>query len=92
MSFEMFRNGQSKMMENLTVLPNPMAKVPGFDDLMKQQETFMKTLLSGMPTIPGWSGSGPVQDDAEAGQTTGADDLAQIKKQLAELQKKLSKL
>ena len=83
MSFEMFRNGQSKMMENLTVLPNPMAKVPG---------TFMKTLLSGMPTIPGWSGSGPVQDDAEAGQATGADDLAQIKKQLAELQKKLSKL
>jgi polyhydroxyalkanoate synthesis repressor PhaR len=86
MSFEMFRNGQSKMMENLTVLPTPMAKVPGFEDLLKQQETFMKTLLSGMPTIPGWSGSGTVQDDAEAGQATGADDLAQIKKQLAELQ------
>jgi len=33
-----------------------------------------------------------VQDNAEAGQATGADDLAQIKKQLAELQKKLSKL
>jgi polyhydroxyalkanoate synthesis regulator protein len=92
MSFEMFRNGQSKMMENLTVLPNPMAKVPGFDDLMKQQETFMKTLLSGMPTIPGWNGSGPARDETDTGEAASADDLAQIKKQLAELQKKLSKL
>ena len=77
-----------------SVLESPKLKTGsiGFEDLLKQQETFMKTLLSGMPTSPGWSGSGPVQDDAEAGQATGSDDLAQIKKQLAELQKKLSKL
>jgi len=92
MSFEMFRNGQSRMMENLTGLPNPMAKVPGFDDLMKQQETFMKTLLSGMPTIPGWTGTGPARTEADAPDAASADDLAQIKKQLAELQTKLSKL
>ena len=94
MSFEMFRNGQSRMMENLTALPNPMAKVPGFDDLMKQQETFMKTLLSGMSTIPGWTGTGtgPARNEADAPDPAGADDLAQIKKQLAELQTKLSKL
>jgi len=92
MSFEMFRNGQSRMMENLTGLPNPMAKVPGFDDLMKQQETFMKTLLSGMSTIPGWTGTGPARNEADAPDAAGADDLAQIKKQLAELQTKLSKL
>ncbi len=48
MSFEMFRNGQSKMMENLSSMPNPMAGVPGFDELMKQQQDFMKTMLSGM--------------------------------------------
>ena len=95
MSFEMFRDGQSKMMENLTTLPNPLAAVPGFDDLMKQQEAFMKTMLAGMPGLPGvsgWGGSGPGRDDEDSGGAASADDLAQIKKQLAELQKKLSKL
>ncbi|MCA3437342.1 MAG: polyhydroxyalkanoate synthesis repressor PhaR [Rhodobacter sp.] len=92
MSFEMFRNGQSRMMENLTVLPNPMANVPGFDDLIKQQETFMKTLISGMSSIPGWTGTGPARNGANASDAAAADDLAQIKKQLAELQTKLSKL
>ena len=92
LSFEMFRNGQSRMMENLTVLPNPMAKVPGFDDLMKQQDAFMKTLLSGMQSIPGWSGTGPARDQTDTSDAIGADELAQIKKQLAELQTKLSKL
>jgi polyhydroxyalkanoate synthesis repressor PhaR len=93
MSFEMFRNGQSKMMENLSTMPNPMAGVPGFDDLLKQQQDFMKTMLSGMSGmsgVPGWSGSGPGRNEDET--TSSADDLAQIKKQLAELQKKLSKL
>jgi len=76
----------------LTVLPNPMANVPGFDDLIKQQETFMKTLLSGMSSIPGWTGTGPARNGADAPDAAAADDLAQIKKQLAELQTKLSKL
>jgi polyhydroxyalkanoate synthesis repressor PhaR len=91
MSFEMFRNGQSKMMENLTSIPNPMAGVPGFDDLMKQQQDFMKTMLSGMSGLPAWGGSGPSRED-EAAAPASADDLAQIKRQLAELQQKLSKL
>ncbi|MDO9637965.1 MAG: polyhydroxyalkanoate synthesis repressor PhaR [Pseudotabrizicola sp.] len=85
-SFEMLREGQSKMMGNLGVLPNPMAAMPGFDLMRKQQEAFMKTMMSG---VPGWSGSGPEPDKEDA---TSAEDLAQIKKQLAELQKKLSKL
>ena len=86
-SFEMLREGQSKIMENMTGFPNPMAAMPGFDAMRKQQEAFMKTMMGG---VPGWSASGPVrEEDAEV---TSADDLAQIKKQLAELQKKLSKL
>ena len=85
-SFEMLREGQSKMMGNLGVLPNPMAAMPGFDLMRKQQEAFMKTMMSG---VPGWSGSGPAPEQEEP---TSAEDLAQIKKQLAELQKKLSKL
>lgn len=85
-SFEMLREGQSKMMGNLGVLPNPMAAMPGFDLMRKQQEAFMKTMMNG---VPGWSGSGPEPEKDDA---TSAEDLAQIKKQLAELQKKLSKL
>jgi polyhydroxyalkanoate synthesis repressor PhaR len=85
-SFEMLREGQSKMMGNLGVIPNPMAAMPGFDLMRKQQEAFMKTMMTG---VPGWGSSGP---EPETDETSSADDLAQIKKQLAELQKKLSKL
>lgn len=91
MSFDMFRNGQAKMLENLSTLPNPMAGVPGFEDLVKQQEAFIKTMMSGMPSMPGWGGSGPARDEA-GDETPASDELAQIKKQLSELQKKLSKL
>ena len=86
-SFEMLREGQSKIMENMTGFPNPMASMPGFDAMRKQQEAFMKTMMSGMPA---WSASGPAREDDDDGPS--ANDLAQIKKQLAELQKKLSKL
>jgi polyhydroxyalkanoate synthesis repressor PhaR len=86
-SFEMLRESQTKMMENLTAFPNPMAAVPGFEAIRKQQEAFLKTMLGGMP---GWNASGPArEDDAPA---AAPDDIADIKKQLAELQKKLSKL
>ncbi len=89
-SFQMLRESQSKMMENLTVFPNPMASVPGFDAIRKQQEAFLKTVMGGMP---GWAGSGPVrEDETPAAATDEVADLADIKKQLAELQKKLSKL
>lgn len=85
-SFEMLRDGQSKMMENFAGFPNPMASMPGFEAMRKQQEAFMKTVMGGMP---GWGASGPErEDDKPATQ----DELEQIKKQLAELQTKLSKL
>ena len=86
-SFDMLREGQSKMLGNIGGIPNPLAAMPGFEAMRKQQEAFMKTMLGGMP---GWSGSGPAPDDAEA--PTSSDEIAAIKKQLEELQKKLSKL
>ncbi len=85
-SFEMLRESQAKMMENLTAFPNPMAAVPGFEAMRKQQEAFLKTMMGGMP---GWSGSGPVKEEETP---ASPDDIADIKRQLAELQKKLSKL
>lgn len=85
-SFEMLRDGQSKVMTNMG-LPSALTGMPGFDLMRKQQEAFMKSMMGG---VPGWAGSGP---DAEAGPTQDpADELAEIKKQFAELQKKLSKL
>ena len=87
-SFEMLREGQSKMMENLSSFPNPMAAMPGFEAMRKQQEVFMQAFMGG---LPGWGGSGPSKDEGTETQPKDAE-LAQIKAQLAELQKKLSKL
>jgi polyhydroxyalkanoate synthesis repressor PhaR len=87
-SFDMLRDSQSKIMENLGGLPNPMAAVPGFEAMRKQQEAFMKTMMGGMP---GWNSSGPARED-EGDTPAKGDDIAEIKRQLAELQKKLSKL
>lgn len=88
MSFDMLREGQSKMMENLNAIPNPMAAVPGFEEFRKQQEAFMKSLMGGMPS---WGSTGPAREEGDS-QPGGEDELAQIKRQLADLQKRLSKL
>jgi polyhydroxyalkanoate synthesis repressor PhaR len=84
-SFEMLRESQTKMMENLSSMPHPMASVPGFEAMRKQQEAFLKSMMGGMA---GWSGSGP----APEADKPSADELAAIKQQLADLQSKLSKL
>jgi polyhydroxyalkanoate synthesis repressor PhaR len=90
-SFDMLREGQAKIVENLTHIPTPMATLPGFDAMRKSQEAFLKTVMGGMP---GWSGSGPAPEPSSAPDEGAAknSELEEIKKQLAELQKKLSKL
>lgn len=87
MSFEMLRDGQSKMMENLGTLPNPMVGMPGFEAMKRQQETFLKTMMGG-----NWPGTTAPDEKGESGEGGDKDELAQIKKQLAELQAKLSRL
>ena len=47
-SFEMLREGQSKMMEQMTKA-NPMAKLPGFEAMRAQQEAFFKAMTGGFP-------------------------------------------
>jgi polyhydroxyalkanoate synthesis repressor PhaR len=94
-SFDMLRDGQSKMMENLGTLPNPMVGMPAFDALRKQQEAFLKTMMGGLPGWPGAPGgsTGPAREEGSSGEAQGtAEELAEIKRQFAELQKKLSKL
>ncbi|HEX9857827.1 MAG TPA: polyhydroxyalkanoate synthesis repressor PhaR [Paracoccaceae bacterium] len=86
-SFEMLQSGQSKILENLGTIPNPLSAMPGFEVMRKQQEAFMKTMMG----VPGWGGSGPAREEPQP-EADANEELAQIKKQLAELQKKLSKL
>jgi polyhydroxyalkanoate synthesis repressor PhaR len=85
MSFEMLKQGQSKMMENMSVI-NPMAKMPGFEAMRAQQEVFMKAMTGGL----GAQWSGPGAEDSE--DKPAARELDEIKRQLAELQSKLNKL
>ncbi|ULB09076.1 polyhydroxyalkanoate synthesis repressor PhaR [Cereibacter azotoformans] len=85
-SFEMLRSGQTKMMENFSQMSGPMAGMPGFEAMRKQQEAFIKAMMA----LPGWTP--PVPSKEEAPEAGSAEELAQIRKQLADLQKKLSKL
>ena len=81
MSFEMLRDGQSKMMENFA---NPMAGMPGMEAMQAQQKAFLKAMT-------GWSGMAQ-SDSKEEPSKSGGSELDEIKAQLAELQSKLSKL
>ncbi|TCP41773.1 polyhydroxyalkanoate synthesis repressor PhaR [Rhodovulum marinum] len=85
-SFEALRESQSKMMENMGRM-NPMAAaaMPGFEAMKAQQEAFLKAMTGG------WAGgSGPSSDADEDGGDR--DDLDDIRRQLSELQQKLSKM
>ena len=83
-SFDMLRDGQSRVMENMSAM-NPMAKMPGMEVMQAQQEAFMKAMTSG------WGGTAKPAAPAEPAPEKG-EDLDAIKQQLAELQEKLSKL
>ncbi|MBV7397096.1 polyhydroxyalkanoate synthesis repressor PhaR [Mameliella sediminis] len=80
-SFEMFRDSQSKWFENVNSM-NPMAK--GFEAMQAQQEAFLKAMTGARP---GEEGDKPAQPASES-----KEDLETIKKQLSDLQAKLSKL
>jgi polyhydroxyalkanoate synthesis repressor PhaR len=77
-SFEMLREGQSKMMDNMTKV-SPMTNLPGFDAMRAQQEAFFKAMTAGF------------RPPASAAREND-DELDDIRKQLAELQSKLSRM
>ena len=83
MSFEMLRDGQSKMMENMEKM-NPMSAMPGYEAMRAQQEAFVKAMTGGVGGMGAWK----APDRSEETD----DDLDQIKSQLADLQAKLSRL
>lgn len=81
MSFEMLRDGQSKMMENFAA---PMAAMPGFEAMRAQQAAFLKAMTGGMS---GWSA--PAEESEAEAQDS---ELDQIRRQLAEMQAQLAKM
>ncbi len=88
MSFDMLREGQTKMIDNLTTLPPPMQAVPGLEAMQRQQRAFLKTMMAGWPAGDEDEGTQP-----EPGQPAPAkEDLDQIKAQLAALEEKLARL
>jgi len=95
MSFEMLQDGQSRVMENLGVI-NPMAAMPGFEAMKAQQQAFLKAMASGWsaPQTESDAESEPAAESTPepSPQSKTGDDLSEIKKQLADLQTKLSKL
>jgi polyhydroxyalkanoate synthesis repressor PhaR len=89
-SFDMLKDGQSKMLDNMTTM-NPISKMPGLEAMQAQQKAFMKAMTGGIggqwadPTSSSAPNSAPEAEEE-------SDDLKVIKKQLAELQEKLSKI
>ncbi|MEM1130040.1 MAG: polyhydroxyalkanoate synthesis repressor PhaR [Pseudomonadota bacterium] len=96
MSFEMLREGQSKMMENLTAtMPSTMNPMTGIEAMKRQQRAFLASMMPGWPagvTGPDGEGSAAAPDSDDANAVSSEDELSVIRQQLADLQKKLSKL
>lgn len=86
MSFEMLRDGPSKAMQNFGGVNNPLAQMPGFEAMQAQQQAFLKAMMGNWP-----AGKEPNEADASE-EKPGVGDLDDIRRQLAELQEKLSDL
>ncbi len=86
-SFEMLREGQSKMVERIA---SPISSVPGFDQIKTQQEAFMKTMMGG------WTGPGSDEyaktESAPQSSKKDTSELDAIKKQLADMQAAVAKM
>lgn len=87
-SFDLFRKSQSQWLEKMNGVNPMMAQVPGIEALQAQQEAFLKAMTGGFPA----GSTGPWAKTASEDEDDSADDLSSIKKQLSELQDKLSKL
>lgn len=93
-SFRMLRDSQARLVENMNALPPPLVPLPGLDALQRQQQAFLKAMMGG------WAGAtGPEPDEpapaarpARAASGDAADEMAEIRRQLAALQKRIADL
>lgn len=96
-SFQMLRDSQSQFLENFSAFPSPMSSVPGFEAFKRQQEMFLKAMTSGWDVAAASSGPEREDDEEETPEASRKrpakdDDMGDIRRQLSELQKKISKL
>ena len=86
MSFEMLREGQEKIIENMS----SSKSIPGFEAIKAQQEAFLAAFTNGFgnwPTQPAFDSSNEKEEVKEK-----TEDLEAIKQQLSNLQDQLNKL
>ena len=86
MSFEMLREGQQKMLENIS----SSKTMPGFEVIKAQQEAFLAAFSNGFGNWPMQTSS--KEDTAGDEVTNKTEELDSIKKQLSDLQEQLSKM
>lgn len=102
MSFDMLRQGPGTLAERMTAM-NPMmarmAKMPGFDAMQRQQRAFMESMMAGWAAMPGITRPVDEGGESEEGGAQATDpaaasdeDLGEIRRQLAALNAKLSRL
>jgi polyhydroxyalkanoate synthesis repressor PhaR len=91
MSFDILREGQSKMMESMA---NPLSAMPGFEAMKAQQQAFLKAMTGGLGA--NWSGPGPEEEQTSSPPAAAKDDgqaeLDEIRAQLAAMQAQLAKI
>ena len=86
MSFEMLREGQQKMLENIS----SSNTLPGFEAIKAQQEAFLAAFSNGFGNWPMQTSSREGTAGDEVNNNT--EELDSIKKQLSDLQEQLSKM
>lgn len=91
-SFDMLRDGQSKMIENMSSLPNPLASMPGFEAMQATQQAFLKAMSGGGWGLDDKNDEDDPEEETARQDTPEGDDLGEIKAQLAALQAKLNDL
>ncbi len=86
MSFEMLREGQQKMLENIS----SSKTLPGFEAIKAQQEAFLAAFSNGFGKWPMQTSS---KESAAGGEVNNkTEELEAIKKQLSDLQEQLRKI
>ena len=86
MSFEMLREGQEKMIENIS----SSKPIPGFEAIKEQQEAILAAFSNGFGNWPTQPASSDGTEQNEVNEKT--EDLEAIKQQLSDLQDQLSKM
>ena len=86
-SFEMLRESQSKMMENMGPM-GALTQMPGVEAMQAQQEAFLKAMTGGVMSGAAFSQPTSSERKGEADH----EDLDEIKAELAKLQEKLAKM